>query len=580
MNSPLRVVYPVSLDVKATELNKEQGRACLCTVDLQHTENGHDLLRQQSQSHKDTSGEPYFWPNQSLTLSVGDGTCATVADAELIVALHRERAGKAAQPPRWLPLLSCIRPPELSSNACEPQGTAFPPIQGLSETCSVNIPLQEILSSAQLCKTFEADVPGGGSLQVTATMGQQARGAMRLSLQQLQGRPCFTDHDRRPVYEVRSMDDRLRCGSLHLPGTPLTPLKETVAAPSHDLTSPDSPSTPGTQRSALQFELRRGKGEEPVAQCILVDDTYEIELLDDGRSHLWGCIHLPPHEPGQSLVDVLEEVHVDLMRDEAAGDLCLTRCPSERLPLSSLGGKRALAHPVAWSLLVRTRRASLMPSRSPFIARLRLPRFCSGFERHAFAPCDPQTLSFSAASGYVVEPQLQLLSSPDHSQSGNSQGGAGQTAGAGTHSASANGWDPAAAAPTTTSKAAAAVRGAARLKDLQGQTTRIALWPLAKSSAWRDFGSPVGLTATTADGNCSIDMIRAGTSPEGPVAGTMRRSSRSMRRTDSLAYEPQPCELALDIAPQQAVEAPAVACLAFLLHAHAKQCQQLISSQQ
>ncbi len=43
---------------------------------------------------------------------------------------------------------------------------------------------------------------------------------------------------------------------------------------------------------------RRGKGEEPVAQCILVDDTYEIELLDDGRSHLWGCIHLPPHEPG------------------------------------------------------------------------------------------------------------------------------------------------------------------------------------------------------------------------------------------------------------------------------------------
>lgn len=61
-------------------------------------------------------------------------------------------------------------------------------------------------------------------------------------------------------------------------------------------------------------------------------------------------------------MDVLEEVHVDLMRDEAAGDLCLTRCPSERLPLSTLGGKRALAHPVAWSLLVRTRRASLMPS--------------------------------------------------------------------------------------------------------------------------------------------------------------------------------------------------------------------------
>lgn len=34
----------------------------------------------------------------------------------------------------------------------------------------------------------------------------------------------------------------------------------------------------------------------------------------------------------------------------------------------------------------------------------------------------------------------------------------------------------------------------------------------------------------------------------------MRRSTRSMRRTDSMAYEAQPCELALDISPQQAAE--------------------------
>lgn len=61
-------------------------------------------------------------------------------------------------------------------------------------------------------------------------------------------------------------------------------------------------------------------------------------------------------------------------------------------------------------------------SRSPFIARLRLPRFCSGFERHAFAPCDPQTLSFSAGSSYVVEPQLQLQCSPGHETPGQASG--------------------------------------------------------------------------------------------------------------------------------------------------------------
>ena len=39
---------------------------------------------------------------------------------------------------------------------------------------------------------------------------------------------------------------------------PLTPLKETAPAPSHDVAEPDSPTTSGQQNSMLQFELRYG----------------------------------------------------------------------------------------------------------------------------------------------------------------------------------------------------------------------------------------------------------------------------------------------------------------------------------
>lgn len=43
---------------------------------------------------------------------------------------------------------------------------------------------------------------------------------------------------------------------------------------------------------------RQAKGEEPVALCSLIDGMYEIELLEDGRSHLWGCVDLPLPQPG------------------------------------------------------------------------------------------------------------------------------------------------------------------------------------------------------------------------------------------------------------------------------------------
>lgn len=83
--------------------------------------------------------------------------------------------------------------------------------------------------------------------------------------------------------------------------------------------------------------------------------------------------------------------------------------------LSLISGSCCCSRLTSWQVTCRV-------SRSPFIARLRLPRFCSGFERHAFAPCDPQTLSFSAGSSYVVEPQLQLQSSPEHVQPGQASG--------------------------------------------------------------------------------------------------------------------------------------------------------------
>ncbi|KAK9834685.1 hypothetical protein WJX74_007565 [Apatococcus lobatus] len=471
-----RVVFPVIVNIKAADLPK----------------NGHSILRQQSRSQRLSGTEAAFWGEEGLLLSVGDGTYATVADADINVTLHTEDPGPSARPPRWLPLLSCVRAPSLSSKLHEPKA--------------------------------------GGQLQVVVRIGQQAHGPMRLSLQQTHGRLCFTDHDRQPVFKVHSMEDRGGPRILHTPGTPLTPLKESAPAPSHDLTTPDSPSTSIQERSAFQFELRQAKSEEPVAQCTWTDDVCEIELLEDGRSKLWGCVHLPLPRSGQALGDVFGEVHLDLMQQTSGQDVRVVRCPADRLPLDA--GERVLPQPLVWCLLPLARPPSLIPSvsRSPFIARLRLPRFCSGFERHAFAPCDPQTLSFSAGSSYVIEPQLQLQCSPEPLQPG----------------------------------------------QVSGQTTRISLWPFLKSSA---EASKASLLSSAGDVLSAPDAIRAEPSAIWHGVGEMRRSSRSMRRTDSMAYEPQPCELALDIAPQQASEAPAVACLAFLFHAHAKRCQQLINNQ-
>lgn len=64
------------------------------------------------------------------------------------------------------------------------------------------------------------------------------------------------DHNRRPVFEVRFTEEKAELRILHTPGTPLTPLRESAPAPSHDLTAPDSPSTSLQESNALQFELR------------------------------------------------------------------------------------------------------------------------------------------------------------------------------------------------------------------------------------------------------------------------------------------------------------------------------------
>lgn len=86
-------------------------------------QNGHSILRQQSRSQKVTGTEAAFWGEEGLLLSVGDGDFATVADADILVSLHTEVSGPSGRPPRWLPLLSCVRPPSFGSTLHEPQVT-------------------------------------------------------------------------------------------------------------------------------------------------------------------------------------------------------------------------------------------------------------------------------------------------------------------------------------------------------------------------------------------------------------------------------------------------------------------------
>lgn len=84
-------------------------------------QNGHSLLRQQSRSQRVTGTDAAFWGEDGLLLSVGDGAYATVADADITVTLHAETVGPSGGPPKWLPLLSCVRPPSFGSKSNEPQ---------------------------------------------------------------------------------------------------------------------------------------------------------------------------------------------------------------------------------------------------------------------------------------------------------------------------------------------------------------------------------------------------------------------------------------------------------------------------
>ncbi len=130
---------------------QDQSRAWLSAVEVQHTEvktlhvaikmifhaageedpscimiflqNGHNLLRQQLQSQRVISTDPVFWEDEPAVILVGDGSHATIADADIVVTLYKECAGRTSQPPRWLPLLSCVRPPDFGSSASEPQAS-------------------------------------------------------------------------------------------------------------------------------------------------------------------------------------------------------------------------------------------------------------------------------------------------------------------------------------------------------------------------------------------------------------------------------------------------------------------------
>ena len=84
-------------------------------------QNGHNLLRQQSHSQRLIGNDPAFWDGEATVQLVGDGSYATIADADVLVTLYTETASRAGQPPRWIPLLSCVRPPDFGSTHSEPQ---------------------------------------------------------------------------------------------------------------------------------------------------------------------------------------------------------------------------------------------------------------------------------------------------------------------------------------------------------------------------------------------------------------------------------------------------------------------------
>ena len=63
--------------------------------------------------------------------------------------------------------------------------------------------------------------------------------------------------------------------ALHTPGTPLTPLKESAPAPSHDLAAPDSPSTSMQEGTTVQFELRHANADAVASLKLIVLTRFE-----------------------------------------------------------------------------------------------------------------------------------------------------------------------------------------------------------------------------------------------------------------------------------------------------------------